>query len=62
MNDEKTNRGRSAEARDPARPVDEAGEKEGLGPREGQPVEDQAEEDAAATDGGAAEADEETGV
>jgi len=31
---EKTNRGRSAEARDPNRPVDPlTGEKEGLGPR-----------------------------
>lgn len=29
------NRGRSGEARDPNRPVDETGEKEGLGPRAG---------------------------
>ena len=40
MSDEKPahpNRGRSAEARDPNRPIDpETGEKEGLGPREGQ--------------------------
>ena len=37
--DPKENRGRSAEARDPNRPIDpETGEKEGLGPRDGTKV------------------------
>lgn len=41
---EKTNRGRSDEARDPNRPIDpETGEKEGLGPRD-EPVEEPAPE------------------
>lgn len=42
--EDRGNRGRSEEARDPDRPVDEFGEKEGLGPRD-----ESAEDDAAET-------------
>lgn len=39
MDSEKTNRGRSDEARDPNRPIDPlTGEKEGLGPRDEEPL------------------------
>jgi hypothetical protein len=60
---EKTNRGRSDEARDPNRPIDpETGEKEGLGPRDDESAPEPEPAPDATEDGDAGDADGETTV